>query len=614
MKVKSVEIKNFRSIREESVVFEEVGGRTCLILLGKNESGKSNFLKAISLLDQANLDSVDYAVDCHKAAETKGEAIEIRYHLDLSRFNFYTKEFAKDGMHADLVACIKAKEIYRYILVEKGNKKENYVWIDLEDNGDFSKFAINGEQIKLVSELYSGTDPLTEETAPQLLGEGWKLLGRISLEEYLQNKYYDLINSCIPKTVYWTYNEKYLINQVVDLATFKDDHQICVPLRNVFFIAGIEDIKERIELISTSKEKRKQLEDELSAGITTYINGAWKEHEINIKVDIESMQCSIMIEDKDNAVPKYSMDQRSDGFKQFISILLNISAENRTSKLKDKIILLDEPEVHLHPSGVRYLRDELLNIAKNNVVVIATHSIFMIDKKNLDRHYGVQKEGSVTTIERLSEENPYQDEVVYEALGTSIYELIQENMIVFEGKTDRDLFNAFTKKYSAEIKPENVGTISADSVTKIQNYTKFFNQKLVKGFVVVDSDGDGQAAKKRILGEIGFSDKNVFEISDLATVPGGATMEDLLPKEVIIESIKKQWNLVIEIDANQPVMKQLDSKNKELKGCLDPDEVKVAILKSVLADLKKMNKDNCKKKYKKYFDFVDAVHKKIKVL
>jgi predicted ATP-dependent endonuclease of OLD family len=112
--------------------------------------------------------------------------------------------------------------------------------------------------------------------------------------------------------------------------------------------------------------------------------------------------------------------------------LLNISAENSTNSLANKIIILDEPEVHLHPSGIKYLRDELFNISKNNIVFISTHSVYMIDKKNLSRHYKVSKEKSLTEIMQIPEDNPYMDEVIYEALGTSIYEIIEPNMLVFE--------------------------------------------------------------------------------------------------------------------------------------------------------------------------------------
>ncbi len=613
MNVQSVEISNFRSIKNQTFAFASVSDRTCSILLGKNESGKSNILKAIALLDETYLADINYAVDCNKDAEKEEDSIEIRYSLDLANFKFYTKKFVEDGMHIELVMCIQPIAVHRCITIEKNNAKENSIDINLKENGKFSKFVIKGDEIKPIVELYSGNEVVNASNVTVLVGEGWKILSKISLELFLQKKYYEFIDERIPNVVYWEYDEKYLINQRIDLNIFKDKNGICIPLRNVFHIAGIDKIKERLELVSNSPEKRKQLEDELSKSITRYINGVWKEHEINVRVDIESMQCSIMIEDKDNAAPKYSMNQRSDGFKQFISILLNLSAENSTDKLKNKIILLDEPEVHLHPSGIRFLRDELLNIAKNNVVVIATHSIFMIDKKNLNRHYGVHKEGSVTTVERLSDENPYQDEVVYEALGTSIYELVQENMIIFEGKIDRDLFDAFTKKYVIDFKPANYGSISADGVEKIPNYTKFLNRKMVSGFVITDSDKAGQGIKKKVLEEDGFTNKNVFEIRDLATsVPEGATVEDLLPKEVIIKCITKQWNLVVEIDENKAVMKQIETKNKDLKGKLDPDEVKAAIIQAVLADVKSLNKADCKEKYGRYVKFITEMHKRIK--
>jgi predicted ATP-dependent endonuclease of OLD family len=44
MELKSIQIKNFRSIKDVMIEFDH----NCLILLGKNEAGKSNVLKAIA--------------------------------------------------------------------------------------------------------------------------------------------------------------------------------------------------------------------------------------------------------------------------------------------------------------------------------------------------------------------------------------------------------------------------------------------------------------------------------------------------------------------------------------------------------------------------------------
>jgi hypothetical protein len=80
----------------------------------------------------------------------------------------------------------------------------------------------------------------------------------------------------------------------------------------MFHIAGIKDITSKIEQIEKSREKKKQLEETLSEATTKHINSLWKEHEINIIVDIDNMECNIMIEDQDNTSPKYNMNQRSD--------------------------------------------------------------------------------------------------------------------------------------------------------------------------------------------------------------------------------------------------------------------------------------------------------------
>ena len=44
MELKKIQIRNFRSIKSEDIVFSH----NCLILLGKNEAGKSNLLKAVA--------------------------------------------------------------------------------------------------------------------------------------------------------------------------------------------------------------------------------------------------------------------------------------------------------------------------------------------------------------------------------------------------------------------------------------------------------------------------------------------------------------------------------------------------------------------------------------
>lgn len=613
MLISKIEIENFRSIEEESIEIKKISNKNCFILLGINESGKSNILNAIALLDKDKLEEITYSSDCNKNAETKKESIKITYHLIIDNINFYKKKFIEKGYPKEIIDNIEITDIQRIIEVDKDNDKTNYLHIWVKEQKVFKDYIIHEKEIKKLKDVYSGEEKIDKDNIVSLLGEGYKLFTARNFESLIEDEFFSIFEHNIPKIIFWEYDSRYLINESVDLNAFKADTSLSIPLRNIFYIAGIreDDISDRIELIVGSKEKRKQLEEELSTAITSHINKKWSEHDINIEVDIEDMKCSIMVEDKDNTVPKYSMLQRSDGFRQFVSILLNISAENSSNVLKNNIIILDEPEIHLHPSGIRYLRDELLDISNNNIVIIATHSIYMVDKNNLERHYKIEKEKSKTNIIPI-EDNPYMEEVVYESLGTSIYELIEPNMIIFEGKTDKDVFDCFTKKYKKDIKPKRIGTLSADSVDKIPKYTKFFNKKLVKGYVVVDSDPAGVAMKKNILNEKNFNKQNTFEINDMQKTGIEATLEDLFPKEMIKNVIKEEYKIEIDLDFSKPIIKQLEKKNKDLKGKINIDVFKGRVVNLILKDVSKFKKEDCKKKYSKYYKFVENLHKKIK--
>jgi len=71
MKITKITIENFRSIKEPvSFDIQKIGLKNCYILLGINESGKSNILYAISLLNK-EID-VNYGIDCNKEAEEVG--------------------------------------------------------------------------------------------------------------------------------------------------------------------------------------------------------------------------------------------------------------------------------------------------------------------------------------------------------------------------------------------------------------------------------------------------------------------------------------------------------------------------------------------------------------
>ena len=78
MILKKVQIENFRSIKNETLDFSE---DNCKILVGINEAGKSNVLKALNCYKQ------DYGVESIRRpkAEENIENYKISYHFQLSQ-------------------------------------------------------------------------------------------------------------------------------------------------------------------------------------------------------------------------------------------------------------------------------------------------------------------------------------------------------------------------------------------------------------------------------------------------------------------------------------------------------------------------------------------------
>lgn len=587
MKLKSIVIQNYRSIKEVYLEINEVAGKKCMILLGINESGKSNILKAINSKEDKG--SINYSKDCNQEAEDNNEAIYIDYNQEPA--GSWVNALKSEGIPESLAKIIKLEKIQRNISINNNGRDDDFlVWI--QDSKEFSKYVLFYDEIQ----LKTGENQEANEDQ-----EITNLLDKEKLEEHLESeKFFSLFEHNIPKVVFWKAEDKYLINKKIDLHSFKEYTNISIPLRNCFNIAGIkqDDINSSIDAIAGSSAKKLKLQNKLSEEVTKYINTVWTEHKIKISFDIDNMQLSFLIEEQDDSEVTIEVEQRSDGFKQFISILLNLSIENETGALKNKIILLDEPEIHLHPSGQKYLRDELLKIAENNIVIYATHSPYMVDKKNLDRHYHVEKDKGLTTIKQIEKNNPFGDDVLYNALGTSVFEHIEPNVLIVEGKTDRDIFNLYCKTFD-ELEIPDISVISTDGASNFPKYAKFLNTKLIKGFALSDSDQDGKKAKKDVLTINEYTKDNTFEINDFLGNKRANTLEDLFSKKHLENAVKSIVKVSLKADA--PFIAQIKKSKKDI------DEK--VIKKHFMQEISKSSKEALKKE--KYYEFFEKLIKKI---
>ena len=619
MKIKNITIENYRSVKEQVILnVEPISSKQAFMLLGINESGKSNILEAVALLDEER--EFDYSKDCHSKNEDDKKEIVISYELDIANaIDFYREQFSKEKIPKNLSSLVEITKIERKITIDSGNDRTDFFHILLkEKKKEFSKYIVVSEPVTqngVAKEIKKIVEKTTENTKTDTEGNETNVLDKEKLEEFLQEEFYDLFDNNVPEVIFWKYEDKYLIKDKINLEEFKKKRSVSTPLKNCFAIAGIkdEDIEGRITSIVGNSTKKSKLTKLLGDKVTGHINKIWKEHKVKIEFDIDNMQLSFHVKDVGDESESYGVVQRSDGFKHFVSILLNLSAENETGGLKNKLIILDEPEVHLHPSGEKYLRDELLNISRKNLVLIATHSVFIVDKDSLDRHYSVEKVGVETSVHQIERDNPFREEVLYEALGTSILEHVENKVLLFEGKTDRDIFDLYKKKFKKDVKIPNISLISADGVENIIKYTKFFNNKLVAGFVLVDSDSDGVAQKEKILNEDTYDKNNTFEINDIFNTKKQSTLEDLFNKTYLLEAFSEVFEgMSVTLDDKKPYLEQIEQHCKDNNKYINKktyQEKEKEFKKIFFKKISKLKMDDLKKE--NYHKFFEQMQKKL---
>jgi len=535
MHLKYCYINNFRSIKELKVTFDN----NFQILVGFNEAGKSNILKSLSLINPDVLPDEDDVRDPGHDEEP----------VDVSflRFIFGLEAFETNKIFNNIKPKFKAKNIGCPIFLKNkkelsieglcGLKKEGIYKVNILDKSKHGQYwtilekdySSTGNWKKVPSDWigYENFDDsdfqyICVHDYPKYEEDGD--LEEVSIGDVhsiIGSEVCNLVVGSLPKCIVWTYAESNILPNEVDIEAFSSDPDTCEPLRNIFYLGGYDDIKKTITDAQSKTNGIRNLLKKLSSNATSHLNSVWPEYKsISINLIENGDYIDMGIEDKFNI---YSLSRRSDGFKRFITFLLMISAKVKADYLSNTIILIDEPDIGLHPTGVQFLRKELEKISKNNVLVVSSHSIFMIDKERIDRHLIVKKEDEITNVTIGSVSDILDEEVLYRALGFSFVDLLKRKNIVFEGWRDKHAFQRWLRSasVSSATKSEwkDIGmmhALGAKDVARVSSLLEGFGREY---FILTDSDKPSLDWKKRFEGDgkwltyhdLGFDDKETIE-------------------------------------------------------------------------------------------------------
>jgi len=444
MRIKKVLIQNFRSINYSGEVLLD---KEITTLIGKNEHGKTNFLKALESfntnyefvdedlctyckakkeLASGKLEKVDIPMitmwfsiddeDKTKLGEINAklsnlQELKVTKFFDSSSYEVESSELDISALESNTTATIRIEELNSWVqiksqleslktqldshaqrLAQFANSKPQYDqyvndFLELgskESSEDFEK-AFN----TLVGNLNSlpNQDAPIQKTVTQTNNQITQLKealkAELSEKQVTEEDITDRIVELIPNFIYFT--DVDLLQDSVPLSTFQKNKEKYKTLDNLLTLTTLDVNK----LAKDSLYERRLATEMASAEITGLVNSFWKQQRVEVSVDTDGDNLSVFVKDDVGAFDPPS--RRSKGFQWFLSFYVNFTAGSK-SVFKDAVLLLDDPGVFLHPLGQEDLKKTLEQLSESNQLVLATHSPFMIYRDQLERIRIVDKE------------------------------------------------------------------------------------------------------------------------------------------------------------------------------------------------------------------------------
>ncbi|MEX0937704.1 MAG: AAA family ATPase [Pirellulales bacterium] len=370
------------------------------------------------------------------------------------------------------------------------------------------------------------------------------------------------LSELLPNVVIWSHTDEYILQGETQFADMEKAHsleELSRPLVNLFRIGldieSIENLKSTIDEIQLDGNERSRHQDRINTRVQEYLKSVWPQYDQRISVAIEQERIRVHFSDPACDDPSYyHMQERSQGCQTFISFLLTIGAEAKHGVIRDTVLLLDEPETHLHPSGVRFMLRELIKAADaGNIVVFATHSVFMIDRSKYDRHVIIKKASERTQIERSSSGRIgrfMQEEVLYGALDVDLtkdFNSLTNVNFVFEGIGDALLFSCvYRHGVNEKVRPFPIDGVSFHHGGKCSDIIKWLKARPIQlgsiWIFILDSDTPGRDLRAFIEGRYAdFMDSyvRIFRYDLDGSGVADVQLEDLLSEELVVEAIQR---------------------------------------------------------------------------
>jgi len=392
--------------------------------VGRNESGKTTILQALTMLNRdENISELDLCDEMTERLKSEIRIVEGDFELNQDETEIVKEKFP--GLQLKKLKIFRTNknpEIqydFGDIKIDQEEDENLEYWQNITKQlSNFVESIPNYISKKLDTDFFTGNTPKDkkiiqaeldefdntlqaiateeqqvisewEETYTNIIKNVEKILIDNTESEALENF---IIDNLHPRFVYFSDYKKILGN--INLTEYIKESENgaaagieyiegfdrAETVRNLLYLAELEI--EKLEELKNSPSKLIKFLNTASRNLTQRLNPSWKGEAINVELRLNPGNIlSVVISDihKDGTITNTGLlNRRAEGFKWTFSFIVNFAAETQRSELKEAILLLDEPARNLHPTQQAGISDLLKNLAGSNQVLYATHSPFMI--------------------------------------------------------------------------------------------------------------------------------------------------------------------------------------------------------------------------------------------
>lgn len=504
-----VRIKNYRSIES---IFLELGLSN--LLIGQNNTGKTNFLKALNLAVSGS-------------ADISEDDIFIAHDERLERTKTAVIDILIQPVDESGKICNEFSEFWTSVFTD--------LWITTSTDGNFVGIRTEikldpirdsyGLNRRCIRQWGDSIDAATIEIRKTNFNE--------DMRTYLQSFYMDANRDIVQdlrnrKSYFGRVTSNYNLTQ--DTISEIEEQLNVANAKIIESIPSLQQTKERIAAISQT----------IGAG-----NSSIEIEPLARKITDLNKGMDIIMQDGHAA--SFPIAQHGYGTRSWISFLtLSAFVENQNQKLKEDeeaeqyiMLTMEEPEAHLHPQAQRQLFEQISHFQGQKIV--STHSPSIIAQSALtDAIYFSKRDGKTTAIRyKADDANTDQELIFREVINTRADLLFASAVILCEGITEELALPVFFAEHFG-CAPYSLGVSIIN--TGGQKYKLYLS--LIKDFDIpwfIFSDGEAatiQTVKAAIQDVLGL---NVDDLQNVTILENGDDYEDYLIREgysdLIIEAI-----------------------------------------------------------------------------